>query len=192
MATGQEKLQWDLKILAAMAAEMDAYLKSETLYWQMGYSDMPKLTLGGFLLRRHRLLNLAELMSEDEWLTMEKAIAQFNDALSDKIVRTEKRAHEELGVRARQWGTYLSDVQKHVPQVAVNYATAVENRAMISAITAFLQTAPFQLEAHVLENTESLDKALRNHWQPGEFIWPEEWQTAYPPDEFWWLYGHPK
>lgn len=192
MSTGQEKLQWDLKILAAMATEMDAYLKSETLYWQMGYSDMPKLTLGGFLLRRHRLLNLAELMNEDEWLVMEKAIAQFNDALSDKIVRTEKRAHEELGVRSRQWGTYLSDVQRHAPQAAVNYATAVENRAMISAITAFLQTDPFQLEAHVLGNTEALDKALHNHWQPGEFIWPEEWQTAYPPDEFWWLYGRPK
>lgn len=192
MSTKQEKHQWDLAILAAMAAEMDDYLKGETLYWQMGYSDMPKLTLGGFLMRRHRLLNLAELMSEDEWLQMETAVAQFNDALSDKIVRTEKRAHEELGVRSRQWGTYLSDVQRNAKQAAVNYATAVENRAMIAALISFLLTQPFQLEASVQPNITLLDQALRNRWQAGDFVWPEAWQTAYPPNEFWWLYGRPK
>jgi len=191
MLADQEKLQWDLKILAAMAAEMEDYLKSETLYWQMGYSDMPKLTLGGFLMRRHRLLNLAELMDENEWLQMETAVAQFNDALSDKIVRTEQRAHEELGVRSRQWGSYLSDVQRNAKHAGVNYATAVENRAMIAALIALLQTQPFQLEATVQSNINSLDQALRNHWQPGDFIWPEAWQTAYPPHEFWWLYGRP-
>jgi hypothetical protein len=175
-----------------MAEDMDAYLKSETLYWQLGYSDMPKLTLGGFLLRRHRLLNLAVLMDEDEWLRMETAVAQFIDALSDQIVRSEQRAHEEIQVRIRQWGTYLNDVQKNAAEAAVNYATAVENRAMIAALGAFLQTQPFQLEAGILERTAMLDTVLSKHWQAADFIWPAAWQTTYPPTEFWWLYGRPK
>lgn len=192
MSTGIEKLQRDLAILEEMAAEMDEYMKSETLYWPMSRGDMPKLTLGGYLLRQHRLLQLASSLDEADWGRLETAVARFNEALSDKIVRTERRAHEELGVRSRQWGTYLGDVQRQAAQAAVNYGTAVENRAMITALIRFLQTEPYRLEPGVLANVQALDQALRRHWQPGDFVWPQEWVTAYPPDTYWWLYGRPK
>ena len=50
--------------MTAMAAEMDAYLKSDVLFWHMSASRMPALTLGGYLMRQHRLLILRKLLSD--------------------------------------------------------------------------------------------------------------------------------
>ncbi len=192
MSTGLEKLQWDLEILEAMAADMAAYLDGETLYWQLSQGDMPKLTLGGYLMRQQRLQALRPYLSDGEQTRLTTAVTEFNEALQEKIVRSEHRAHEELGVRARQWGTYMNDVQSHVPTAAVNYGTAVENRLMIAALIQFLQTPPYQLEAGHAQNVKMLDGTLRSHWHTGAFVWADEWAAAYPADEYWWLYGRPK
>ena len=66
MANDVEKLEQDAAILGAMAAQMDEYLNSDILFWKMGHSRMPVLTLGGFLMRHYRLFNLAHLVSVEE------------------------------------------------------------------------------------------------------------------------------
>lgn len=191
MEEENEKLQWDLTILAAMAAEMEDYLISDLLYWQMGYSDMPKLTLGGFLMRQYRLQQLRALLNAAEKDRLETAVAQFNQALQEKIVRTETRGNEELAVRVRQWGTYLNDVKRHRATRAVNYLTAVENRAIITALIDFLSQPPYQLETKPVDQLELLDRSLRAHWEGVDFIWPAAWEAAYPLPKYWWLHGHP-
>jgi hypothetical protein len=191
MSTGWEKLRRDLDVLAAMASEVDDYLKSDVRYWPMAHGDMPKLSLGGFLVRCQRLTRLSHWLNEAEQARLETAVTQFNDAAADKIVRTEKHAHEELGVRARQWASYLNDVQRETHVAAVNYETAVENRLMITALIQFLQNPPYQLDAHVIRNLDTLDRGLRLHWQEGPFVWAEEWAAAYPKEAYWWLYGRP-
>jgi hypothetical protein len=143
-------------------------------------------------MRQRRLLQLADLLDDEEWGRLETAVTQFNAALTEKIVRTEKRANEELGVRARQWGGYLDDVQHEASRATVNYTAAAENRAMIAALTDFLENAPYQPDTSVIHSIKSLDHSLRRHWQKGEFIWPSEWEQAYPKEEYWWLYGRPK
>ncbi len=153
---------------------------------------MPKLTLGGYLLRQHRLNGLKEDLNDAERERLNTAVAQFQQALAEKVVRTEKRAHEELGVRARQWGTYLHDVQRETALAAVNYETAVENRAMAAMLVHFLQQPPYQLDAEAVHNLETLDIGLRKHWQPGDFVWAPVWAPVYPQAEFWWLYGRPR
>ncbi len=192
MSTDLEKLHRDLDILLAMATEMTEYLNSAVLYWPMTRGDMPRLTLGGYLMRQHRLLALANLLTEAEWGLLETAVTRFNEALTDRVVRAEQRANEELGVRARQWGTYLNDVQREAALAAVNYETAVENRAMLAALIHFLQGEPYRLEAKATNHIYMLDQGLRNHWQVGEFIWPPAWQPAYPQADYWWLYGRPR
>lgn len=189
MSPAVDKVHEDLEVLAAMAAEMDEYLKSDVLYWPMVHGDMPKLTLGGYLIRQHRLQHLADTLSGAEREKWETAVHQFQEALAEKVVRTEQRAHEELGVRARQWGAYLNDVQHERAVAAVNYETAVENRAMAAALVHFLQTPPYQLDTGAIPNLGMLDAGLRPYWQAGDFIWPAVWEKAYPKDEYWWLYG---
>ncbi|MBE2222845.1 MAG: hypothetical protein IAF02_14975 [Anaerolineae bacterium] len=190
MNDGVQKLEQDVAILAAMAAQMDDYLKSDILFWKMGQSGMPMLTLGGYLMRQYRLLTLSDLLSEQKQADMETAVIQFNAALVEKIVRFEAKATHEIEARIRQFEAYLRDLRnKQAP--GMNYETAVEPRAMLAALIAKLSMAPYHLDRHIPGRIETLDRNLRQLWLPDDFIWPIAWQPAYPPDEFWWLYGKP-
>ena len=188
---GVEKLERDLVVLEAMAAEMDEYLRSDVLFWPLsGSGDLPRLTLGGYLMRQHRLLELRDLLDMEEQERLHAAIAQYHDALEEKVVRLEKKAHEELEARRRQWREYLRDAERGAG--ISYYPSAVETRDMIEALIAQMRVSPYQLQPEIPQKLALLDRQLRRHWQPGDFIWPPEWQPAYPSEEYWWLFGHPK
>lgn len=187
---GTQKLQKDLVALEAMAAEMDEYLRSDVLFWPMAQSELPRLTLGGYLMRQHRLLGLRDLLSMQEQDRLHRAINQYHKALEEKVVRFEEKAHEELEARLRQWQAYLSEV-KQGSNIAY-YESAVEPRAMIDAIIAQLRVQPYELHEEPPQKLALLDRELRQIWEPGDFVWPQEWQPAYPREKFWWLYGHPR
>ena len=191
MSDHTHKLEQDLAIAAAMAAQMDDYLKSDILFWNMGQSGMPMLTLGGYLMRQYRLLLLSNLLSEAQQGELETAVIQFNTALAEKIVRLEVKADSELEARIRQFEAFLRDLRKG-QETGMNYRTAVEPRAMVAALVDKLRMAPYQLDRQIPGRVETLDRSLRQRWVSGEFIWPQDWQPAYPQDEFWCLYGKPK
>jgi len=192
MSEGIEKLRQDLEILAAMAAEMDSYLKSDVLFWPMENGGMPRLTLGGYLMRQHRLTALKELLSDEEKARLDSAIAQFNGALVEKVVRLEQRANQEVEARLRQWGEYLNELARGSGSSSAYYATAVEPRAMISALVNKLRLPPYELESHIPQQVTMYDNNLRRRWHSGDFVWPEDWQPAYSESTYWYLYGKPK
>ncbi|MCI0397143.1 MAG: hypothetical protein L0332_35590 [Chloroflexi bacterium] len=192
MTDGQNKLDRDLEILEAMAAEMEEYLRSSVLFWPMARGDLPRLTLGGYLMRQHRLTALRHLLGEKEVARLDAAVEKFNQALVEKVVRFESRAHEELHARLRQWGEYLNDLNDTSGAAGDYYESAVETRAMIAALVEKLQMPPYRLEERVAQQLGLLDNNLRRRWQPGDFVWPEAWQPAYPQSEYWWLYGRPR
>lgn len=185
---GKQKLKQDVAVLEAMASEMAEYLMSDVLFWQMVASGMPKLTLGGYLMRHYRLLTLPGLLDEGDWQRVETAVFQFNHALEERIVRFEQKAHQELEARIRQWGEYLRDLDQD-KGAAVNYGTAVETRVMIEALTDKLQMAPYRLQERIVSQVKLLDGNLNRRWHTGDFVWPADWQPAYPKQPFWWLYG---
>jgi hypothetical protein len=187
---GTEKLKQDLKTLEAMSAEMDAYLRSDVLFWPMRQSDLPRLTLGGYLMREHRLLELRDLLDADEQKRLHEAVSQYHEALQEKIVRLETKAHEELEARQRQWQEYLREVKRG--QGVDYYETSVETRAMIAALTAQLKVEPYELQPRIAQRTALLDRELRRYWEPGAFVWPQAWEPAYPETIYWWLYGRPR
>lgn len=192
MAHTEARLHEDLEVLEAMAAEMDEYLMSEVLFWPMRKGNLPRLTLGGYLMREHRLRALADLLGEADRQRLEAAVAQFDQALVEKVVRFEQRAHEELGARLRQWSEYLRDLKGEAAANAGYYPSTVETRAIIAALVGKLERPPYRLEAHLVQQLGMLDQNLRSHWQPGDFVWPESWQPAYPKAGYWWLYGVPR
>lgn len=188
---GIEKLKQDLVIIEAMASEMDEYLTSDVLFWPMERGDLPRLTLGGYLMRRHRLAALSALLDEGERNRLQAATTLYREALAGKIVRFENRAHEELAVRMRQWERFLNSNSGSEGSLAAYYATSVETRAMIASLVDELQSGPFQLPERTLEQLALFDRQLHAHWRTGEFVWPDDWRPAYPPDDYWWLYGRP-
>lgn len=185
-----EKLQQDLVILTAMVKEMAQYLDSDILFWRMSQGQSPQLTLGGYLLRQRRLLALPALLSAAEQEELRRAANQFNQIAAERVVRLEQKAHREVYSRIRQWSEHVREFKE---RSAIDYyAAAVEVRAMISALVERLQQPPYELEPAVLDQIKLLDQELAGRWQSGEFVWPEAWQTAYPREAYWWLYGRPR
>jgi hypothetical protein len=188
----ESKLHKDILILTAMAADMVQYLDNDVLFWSMSSGAMPKLTLGGYLMRQHRLLALADSLEVGELQMLNTAVFQFNQALIERIVRFEKKAHTEIEARIRQWGEYLRDLEREEFPSKSGYATAVEARAMLAALVNKLQNRPYQLQSRIRPRIDVLDKSLQRFWEPGQFIWEDAWQPAYPQTDYWWLYGVPK
>ncbi len=109
MTQALEKLEIDLEIAEAMASEMDEYLMSDVLFWPMQKGEFPRLTIGGYLMRQHRLNGLRELLNGEQRSRLNAAIDLFNQALVEKVVRFEERAHREIHARIRQWSEYLKE-----------------------------------------------------------------------------------
>ncbi len=188
----ETKLQRDLEIVTAMADEMAGYLDSDVLFWPMQTGGLPKLTVGGYLMRQFRLLALGDLLDAAAQQQLNQSVSQFNQALIERVVRFEQKATRELDARMRQWGEFLRDVEKERDVSRAGYATAVEARAMIAALIEKLQKRPYQLPPRTMTRVDLLDANLRRFWEPGPFVWSDEWQPAYPQTDFWWLYGMPK
>lgn len=192
MHDGNIRLTQDVAALSAMAAQMAEYLDSEVLFWPLGQGNLPMLTLGGYLLREHRLLGLSQLLPPAQQTQVDAAVFQFNQALANRVVRFEAKAHHELEARLRQWEEYLKDIDRGTFDRTSNYDTTVETRAMIHALLSRLSMPPYRAEARPQQHLALLDTRLQGRWKPGDFVWPDEWQTAYPRGEYWWLYGSPR
>lgn len=193
MSELQQKLESDLEIMEEMAAKMDSYLSSDSLFWNMG-PGLPALTLGGFLMRQYRLDGLSDTLSEQKESRFLATARKVNGLLSERVVAFEQKAHQEIDSRIRQWQEYLRDrdweeSQKELKAHQKRYQTAVEARAMLHALTETLQTPPYKLDEQVPQRIEALDQRQRGQWQDGEFVWTEGMEPAYPKDAFWWLYG---
>ncbi len=192
MNDGIERLAEDAAILAAMAEQMPEYLDSDTIFWPAPRGGMPALTLGGYLLREHRLLTLSGLLPPRERVEAGAAVAQFNQALAGRVVRFEKKAQTELEARLRQWEESLKDMERGTFDSSSNYANVVDVRAIIQALVDRLGQPPYRIAARSGQHLAALDTRLRNRFEHGDFVWPIEWTAAYPSSEYWWLYGKPR
>ncbi len=187
-----EKLAHDVEVLVAMAAEAAAYLDSDVLFWPLSAISSPKMTLGGYLMRQHRLLTLKHLLDEQQQAQVDSAVVQFNSALADRVVRFENKANHEMEARIRQFEAFLNDVEKGQASGKFNYSTAVEPRVMLTDLHEALTMPPYHLSEANQRHLKLVDIHLRNLFSSGDFAWPEEWQPAYPDDEYWYLYGAPR
>lgn len=183
--------QHDLSILEEMVAELPEYLLSDATHWNMVQADMPKLTIGGCLMRQQRLKVVRKLLSSEDQARLNDILQRLNKILNDNIVRIETRTHQELHARLSQWAGYLARMKSETLSQPEYYASVVDTRVVIASMITLLSSPPYQLAEQVLRETDALDGNLRNHWQEGPFVWPEVWQPAYPRQMYWYLYGRP-
>lgn len=186
--TTNDKLQNDLADMAAMAEEMEGYLNSEVLYWPLG--GRPMLTLGGYLMRQHRLLALADDLNDEQQETLNTAVSQFLAAIEGRIVRFETKANREIEARLRQWGEHLRDVKERKSDASL-YKSGVESRIALTVLMEKLATPPYKLDPQLEQRLNMIDTGLRANWRSGDFILDEALQPAYERETFWYLYGKP-
>lgn len=185
-------LAHDLMIMEEMASSMAAYLDSDIVDWTIPHANMPRLTIGGYLMRQQRLSALKEKLSGEEQAQLDAAIKQFNGALNERVVRFEKRAHQELHMRIAEWIGILRDLNRRAAAEFNYYAGIVDTRIVMKELLDTLQTHPYKLGEGVLEEVQTIDRLLKSRFIAGEFVWDPIWETAYPRRDYWWLYGRPE
>lgn len=184
-------LAHDLAILEEMAARMEDYLLSDTLDWTIPRANMPKLTIGGYLMRQERLLALEDQLTESQRTRLHEAIALFNQALHEKVVRYETRAHQELHARISEWMSYVRDMRNRITSEMFYYVGVVDTRVVIEALVDSLKKPPYRLDPQIEMELAGVDQKLKSQLRDHDFIWEPLWQKAYPRQKHWWLYGCP-
>ena len=192
--TGNEYtiLQHDLNILEEMAGVIGNYLSSDVTKWTIPRANMPKLTIGGFLMRQERLQALKETLTMQDRARLAAAVHTFENSLVERVVRFENRTHQELTERMGEWMGHLREMRSRMAADKFYYPGVVDTRLVIQCMVHKLRQPPYELRPHVLAEMEKLDRILRRHWQAGDFVWEAIWQPAYPAEEFWFLYGRPE
>ncbi len=185
-------LSRDLYIMEEMVKELNPYLMSESMWWAMTQSDLPRLTLGGCLMRKHRLSILQNKLSKEEQVRLQETVRQLAQVLAANITRFEYRAHQELRTRLSEWAGHLRALKSDVMAEIEHYANIVDTRVVITATIDKLQEPPYQLDPKISAELDQLDQNLRNRWQAGDFVWSPVWMPAYPQDKYWFLYGQRK
>lgn len=180
-------VQQELKTLSAMLSNLKPYLYGEELFAETG-RGMPKLTVGGILLRLEWLQGVAESLDSNTQAKIATANTDFEHLRYEWQTHYEEKILRELRSRlnALQW--FLDDCGSNPNSCKGNWATEAEKRTIIAALlreAKRLKVLPDGVQAEV----SNLDGGLRKHHQKGDFIWDERLQTSYPRDEFWWLYA---
>jgi hypothetical protein len=189
LPTGKRKLTQDLKRIEMMVGEMTS---SDAISWPTPYAGLTTVTLGNYLMCQNRLLALRstalDALAQER---LDVVVAGFDCLLYYNIEEFKQKIGRELEARLRQWHEFVQQLAGE--EIKANCCEAeVENRVIIEDIFQKLYILKDQPDPHISEEMEQLDLHLYQQWQPGKFIWPVEWQSAYPQAIYWWLYGQPQ
>lgn len=192
MTTTPPKLAYDLdhdvEVLAAMASSLTPYLYEDEIYGYLG-GDMPRLTLGGLLLRLFRLSRLEDHLSAEQLVQVQDAHINFDAERSKWAVHYENKIQRELLMRIESLERFLKDCVEDAQGCAAGYPTESEKRTMIHHL--YQEANEQDVVPHDIQlRMHEVDGQLRRVFREGEFITDERLKGVYPPDTFWWLYGH--
>ncbi len=172
----------DRAFFEAGVQELPAYLLADELFWPLpGPVSLPRLTLGGLLLARARLLGWAA--GEDD-PSFRRADAELEATRLRWRAAWERKAAREVGARFDLWRNYLQDYRAAPAEHADAYPRQARWRVMLQLLLAELSETPPQAQA-----LGDLDRLLRRHFLPGAFVWEKELAQAFPADRYWYLYG---
>lgn len=192
MSTTPPKLAFDLdrdvEILSVMASSLTPYLYENELYGYLS-GTMPRLTVGGLLLRLYRLSRLDDYLTSEQQMQVQDARINFEAECSKWAVHYENKLRRELQARIDALGQFLNECADESPGCAAGYPTQAEKRIMIYHLRE--EAAEHEVLAEELElRIVQADGRLRQLFKEGEFLTDERLKTVYPEDTFWWLYGY--
>jgi len=181
----------DLRTLEAMASNLTPYLYEQELYGTLS-KNLPKLTVGGLLLRLYRLHGLEDQLSSAQQQRLRDAIINYEQQRSDWMVHYEGKIEQELAARLRSLHVFLDDYAEDSTLARANYPVEATRRTIIHHLQAEAQELELWTDEFE-EQLARLDRRLRTALggATGAFSWSQRLQPLYPAGVFWWLYGEP-
>jgi len=186
MATIVYDLDRDVRTVDAMASRLTPYVYEEELYGQMP-SNLPKLTVGGLLMRLHRLNAVRTVLSPDQQQMVTTAQNKLNDVRRQWAVAYEGKIKREFQARMTSLNQFLNESIDNPKLFSENFAAEAEKRAIAQALADEALSLNLMVD-EVRGAITTLDNKLHRYLEPGDFIWDKRLESAYPKDKYWFLY----
>jgi hypothetical protein len=192
-----ERLARDLYIATAMAGQFETYLVENELFWPLSGNlrgGMPRLTVGGFLLRLHRLDGLHAHMDADQQARYADAKRAFQHGREQWTIHFYGKIDREWEMRVNLLGNFLADCDdRAITGCIANWPNQATQRTILHLLLVESQRrdpSPTAKKADLAR----LDRDLRRYLLEGEsgaFLWQDGLAPVFPEDPFWWLWVAP-
>lgn len=178
----------DWAFARAGVSELQAYLLSKELYWQLSplkedraAGRLPSLTPGNLLLSMRKLGALE--WSGDQRSAFRVLEKQYTALRAQWRSAWLQKANREGAARLKLWQDYLEESAREGGRL-VDYPFQLRWRTVIDLLVEDGVELPLP-QAQVLH---ALDERLRILTQEAPFAWEDSASTVFPPDRFWYLY----
>jgi hypothetical protein len=185
----------DERFILSAAREMENFLFSALLYWDVAISAAPgkpgeiqRLSIGNLILAKTRLKAFPDVVAKPE---VQNAIVLIENLYLSWRANWARKAMKEFPERLHLWKTYLYDVGDGFETGTVDfrfYQQQVRLRVMLE----LLKDESQDIAAKDVDQLSSLDALLNAHNHPGAFIWEKEIEHAFPRDRYSFLFVFPK
>jgi len=182
----QYNLNRDVHTLQEMAARLDPFIYENETYGFMP-EGLPKLTIGGLLMRSQRLTLLSNLLSDEQRKTLNSAQQQLVTIKQAWLTAYTNRVAHELALHINELRQFLDDCGQDQDACREMYPSVVEKRVLAEILVSEareLNAQPLELE----NGLHNIDLHLQGLFKPGHFIWDKRLLRAYPKDQYGFLY----
>jgi len=197
MAETHYSLNRDLEEARAMAEGLDDYVQSEMLYGSVqgagifsADSSMPSLTIGGLLLRLHRLQKLEGQMSLEQKAILTVIQTEHDRVRNEWSVHYIQKVSNEADARLRGLEAFFAECDGDPEGCANAYWPEAQRRTILQEIVDALNKYKMP-DSDLDRSLKSHDAQLRRLTEPTDFIWDAKLQPVYPQEKYWWLYAEP-
>ncbi len=192
MPEANYSIDHDLEEANALAEHLIPYVYENELYGSIGgmFGSMPRLTIGGLLLRLHRLHALEDQMSDAQKAQLAEIDAKHESARQEWTVHYNDKLLQEAESRLKMMEQYFNECADDPRTCANNYNPEAMRRTIVQEIDRQLKqtNAPSAKLEHTMTK---VDSQLRRFTQPSGFLWASVLLSVYPQGEYWWLYARP-
>jgi hypothetical protein len=183
----------DLRALEAMASNLTPYLYEKELYGVIS-NDLPRLTVGGLLMRLHRLEGLKHKLSEEQRQRLHDARLNFEQLRSEWRSHYEDKVVQELNARLNNFSAFLEDYTDDQQRARSAYPAEATHRIIIEQLRIEAEELELWEETEIEDKLYRLDRRLRGILDRNNkmFVPPNGLQEVYPEEQYWWLYAYPE
>jgi hypothetical protein len=181
--------EYERLYLEAALPQLKEYLLSHALYWTLqdasplGTPSFPTLTPGWLMLMKTRAegRNLSPHLSRE----LDRQTATLDDLRREWQVAWKTKVEREFEARIGLWFHFVREYRESPENNADRYSYEVNRRVILQLLVDELG----EMGEEERKQMESADAWLRAVFVPGDFIWDQAYQRAFPKDTYWYLYG---
>lgn len=180
----------DVRAVEAMAENLKPYVYGEALYGALP-GNLPRLTLGGLLMRFRRLEALVDRLTPAQREIVNTALKKLEATRAEWSVHYENKLKQELRSRLVNLNQFVKEAEEHPRTVAPDYPSAMEKRTIVEALKDEAEAINVMTE-DLRTCMATIDNRIRRIAEPSDFIWDPAVESAYPREKYWFLYMLPR